>query len=167
TFVRGAQHHARRSAGRESFLPTGRAEAPTVAGLEAAKAEFRHGRREIVAAGFGKLEKRRGHDGADRVAADVLSPRIAAAVAKEPRHGVYRAHFEPDTEHIARCVRPTASMPPLVPQHGPLRARELVPRYSRNRHPSTPSGILHFWPGRCAEIEQVGRAGMRPPSAAA
>src|SRR5262249_3863058 len=121
--MRGAQHHARRLAGLESFLPTGCAEAPTVAGLEAAKAEFRHRRRKVVAAGFGKLEKRRGHNGADRVAADVLSPRIAAAVAKEPRHGIYRAHFEPVTEHIAGRVRATASMPPVVPQHGRLRAR--------------------------------------------
>src|SRR5215831_21344769 len=107
--MRGAQDDARRLAGLESFLPTGCAEAPTVAGLEAAKAEFRHRRRQIVAAGFGKLEKRRSHDGADRVAADVLLPRIAAAVAKEPRHGIDRADFEPVTEHVAGCVRPTAS----------------------------------------------------------
>jgi hypothetical protein len=46
---------------------------------------------KIVAAGFGKLEKREGHDGADRVATDVLSPSVAAAVSKEPRHWAYRA----------------------------------------------------------------------------
>src|SRR5262249_19891381 len=105
--MRGAQDDARRLAGLESFLPTGCAEAPTVAGLEAAKAEFRHRRRKVVAAGSRKLEKPRGHDGADRVAADVLSPRIAAAVAKEPRHGIYRAHFQPITDHISRPVPPT------------------------------------------------------------
>ena len=86
--MRGAQDHARRSAGFESFLPTRRTEAPTVAGLEAGKAEFRHRGLKIVAARLGKLEKRRGHDGADRVAADVLSPGIAAAVAKETGHGI-------------------------------------------------------------------------------
>jgi hypothetical protein len=44
---------------------------------------------KIVAAGFGELKKRRGHDGADRVATDVLSPSVAAAVSKEPRHWGY------------------------------------------------------------------------------
>src|SRR5262252_11001584 len=122
-FLRSAQDHARRPAGFESFLPTGRTQAPTVAGLEAAKAEFRHRGRKIVAARFGKLEKRRGHDRADRVAADVLSPGIAAAVAEEPGHGIERTHFEPVTEHVTGCVRPTASMTPVVPQHGCLRAR--------------------------------------------
>jgi hypothetical protein len=33
-----------------------------------------HTPRKIVAARFGKLEKRGGHDGADRVAINVLSP---------------------------------------------------------------------------------------------
>ena len=48
-----------------------------VAGLESAKTEFRHRRRQIVAAGFEKREKRSGHDGADRVAPDVLLPGVA------------------------------------------------------------------------------------------
>ena len=98
-FVRGAQDHAGSLAGLKCFLPTRCTEAPTVAGFQAAKAEFRHRCRKIVAAGFGKLEKRGGHDGADRVATDVLAPSVAAAVSKEPRHWAYRAEFEPLTEH--------------------------------------------------------------------
>src|SRR2546423_8123532 len=115
-FVSGAQDHAGRLARLECFLPTRSTEAPAVAGFQAAKAEFRHRRRKIVAAGFGKLEKRGGHDGADRVATDVLSPSVAAAVAKEPRHRVYRADFEPVTEHVTRCARPTPSISAGVPQ---------------------------------------------------
>ena len=42
TFVSGAQDHAGGLAGLECFLPAGRTEAPTVAGFEAAKAEFRN-----------------------------------------------------------------------------------------------------------------------------
>src|SRR6476661_3089353 len=106
----GAQDHAGRLARLECFLPTRSTEAPTVAGFQAAKTEFRHRCRKIVAAGFGKLEKRGGHDGADRVATDILSPSVAAAVSKEPRHWAYRADFEPLTEHVTGCARPTASI---------------------------------------------------------
>src|SRR6476659_9662416 len=120
-FVSGAQDHAGRLARLECFLPTRSTEAPAVAGFQAAKAEFRHRCRKIVAAGFGKLEKRGGHDGADRVATDVLSPSIAAAVSKEPRHWAYRADFEPLTEHVTGCARPTASITVVVPQHCRLR----------------------------------------------
>src|SRR5437879_12881496 len=71
-FLSGAQDHAGRLARLECFLPTRSTEAPTVAGFQAAKTEFRHRCRKIVAAGFGKLEKRGGHDGADRVATDEI-----------------------------------------------------------------------------------------------
>src|SRR5258708_10857542 len=119
----GAQDHAGRLARLECFLPTRSTEAPTVAGFQAAKAEFRHRCRKIVAAGCGKLEKRGGHDGADRVATDVLSPSVAAAVSKEPRHWAYLSDFEPLTEHVTGCARPTASITVVVPQHCRLRVR--------------------------------------------
>ena len=120
-FVRGAQDHAGSLAGLKRFLPTRCTQAPTVAGFQAAKAEFRHRRRKIVATGFGKREKRGGHDGADRMAADVLSPSVAAAVPKEARHGVYRAELKPVTEHVTGCVPPTSSITAVVPQHCYLR----------------------------------------------
>src|SRR3954452_12080840 len=48
--MRGAQHHARRFAGFESFLPARRTKAPAIALLETGKAELRPRRRQIVAA---------------------------------------------------------------------------------------------------------------------
>ena len=120
-FVRGAQDHAGSLAGLKRFLPTRCTQAPTVAGFQAAKAELRHRRRKIVAAGFGKREKRGGHDGADRVATDVLSPGVAAAVSKEAGHGVYRAEFKPVTEHVTGRVPPTGAITAVVPQHCCLR----------------------------------------------
>ena len=89
SFVGGAQDHARRLAGFECFLPTGCTEAPTVAGLQASKADFRYRCRKIVAARLGKLKKRGGHDGADYVATDVLLPGVAATVSKKSRHWFY------------------------------------------------------------------------------
>src|SRR5580700_5961239 len=82
-FVSGAQDHARRLARLKRFLPTGCTQAPPAPWCEAMKAEFRHWCRKIVAPGLGEPEKRRGHDGADSVAADVLSAGVAAAVSKE------------------------------------------------------------------------------------
>jgi hypothetical protein len=115
--VRGPQDHAGRLARFVRFLPTGCAEAPAVAGLQAAKAEFRYRRRQVIAAGFRKLEKFGRHDSADRVTADVLSAGVATAVTKEPRHRVHRADFKPVAEDIPRCARPTASLCAVVSQH--------------------------------------------------
>ena len=116
-FVRSAQNHAGRLARLEGFLPSGCAKTPAVAGLEARKTEIRHRCRKIVAARFREREKSGGHDGAHRVAADVLRTGIAAAVSKEPRHRSYGADFEPLTEHVARRARSTASITAVVPQH--------------------------------------------------
>src|SRR5258705_12426111 len=51
------------------------------------------------------------------------TPSVAAAVSKEPRHWAYRADFEPLTEHVTGCARPTASITIVVPQHCRLRVR--------------------------------------------
>jgi len=83
SFVRGPQDYARRLTRFECFLPAGRTKAPTIAGLRASKAEIRYYSRKIVAARFGKLEKRGGNTGAERVATDVLLPGFAAAVSKK------------------------------------------------------------------------------------
>ena len=48
-FVRGAHDNAGSLAGLKRFLPTRSTQAPTVAGFQAAKAEFRHRCRKIVA----------------------------------------------------------------------------------------------------------------------
>ena len=77
-FVRSPQNHAGRLARLERFLPARRTHTPAVAGPQAGKAEFWHRRREIVAAGFGKLEEVSSHDRADGMTTDVFSTRIAA-----------------------------------------------------------------------------------------
>jgi hypothetical protein len=120
-FVRGAQDHAGSLAGLEGFLPTRSTQAPTVAGFQAAKAELRYRGRKIVATRFGKREKRGGHDGADRVATDVLSPGVAAAVSKKARHRVYRAEFKRLAEHVTGCVPSTGTITAVVSQHCYLR----------------------------------------------
>src|SRR5271169_2384953 len=72
-FVRSPQDHAGRLARLERFLPARRTQAPAVAGPEAGKAEFWHRCRQIIAAGFRKLEKLSSHDRADGMTTDVFS----------------------------------------------------------------------------------------------
>jgi hypothetical protein len=79
-----------------------------------------------------------GHDGADSVAAEVLSSGVAAAVAKEARHGVYRADFELVAEHVTGRVPPAATNIAIVPQHVRIPC-VLVPTKS-----SRPLGILSW-----------------------
>jgi hypothetical protein len=85
------------------------------------KADLRYRCRKIIAAPFGKLEKRGGHDSADCVATDVLSSSLAAPVSKEPGHGFYRADFEPIAEHVTGWAPSTASIATIIPQHCRLR----------------------------------------------
>src|SRR5580693_9221702 len=87
-FVSSPQDHAGRTTRLQCFAPAGCTQAPAVTGLQAGKAELGHRRRKIIVAGFGELEKRRGHDGANRVAADVFSIGVAATVTKEARLGL-------------------------------------------------------------------------------
>ena len=72
-------------------------------------------RRKIIAARFRELKKSGCHDGTDGMTADVAG--VAAAIAKEPRHRVDGAQFEPVAEHVARHVWPTAAVPAVIPQH--------------------------------------------------
>ena len=116
-FVSSPQDHAGRLARLQRFLPTGRTQAPTVAGPQAGKAEFGHRRRKIVAARFGKIEKHRSHHDADSVATNVLLPCVAAAVPIKPRHGGYGANIERLAKHVAGCPAPPASIATVVPQH--------------------------------------------------
>ena len=115
TLVGGPQHHARRLAGLECLLPARRAQAPTIAGLQARKAELGDRSREIVAAGFREREKPCGHDHTDRVAADIFAARVAAPVAEEAGHGLQRADLQPLAEHIAGARPPAATR--ILPQH--------------------------------------------------
>ena len=108
--LRGWRARPRGELGRpQRFLPTRGTEAPRSPGFRPRNPNSGTGRK-IVAAGFGKREKRGGHDGADRVATDVLSPGVAAAVSKEAGHGVYGAEFKPVTEHVTGRVPPTGAI---------------------------------------------------------
>ena len=116
-FVRGTQDHTRRVACLECFLPSRGTEAPTVTRVQAWKAECGNWCRKIVAARFGEFEKRRSHNGTDRVTANVLSPGVAAAIPIKSRHGFDRTDIKRLAEHISWATPPTASVTPIVPQH--------------------------------------------------
>ena len=120
TLVRGTQDHTRRVACLECFLPSRGTEAPTVTWVQAWKAGCGNWCRKIVATRFGEFEKRRSHNGADRVTASVLSPGVAAAIPIKSRHGFDRTDIKRLAEHISRATPPTASVTPIVPQHCPL-----------------------------------------------
>ena len=111
-FVRGTQDHTRRVACLECFLPSRGTEAPTVTWVQAWKAECGNWCRKIVAARFGEFEKRRSHNGTDRVTANVLSPGVAAAIPIKSRHGFDRTDIKRLAEHISWTTPPT---PPSLP----------------------------------------------------
>src|SRR5689334_10472529 len=137
----GAQHHARRLAGCERLLPARRAQAPAVAGFEPRKAELRHRRGQIVAAGFGEFQEGSGHDDTHRVAAEILAPGIAAAVAIKSGHRAERAELERFAEHIAGRSA-AAVTAPVVPQHGcPLARSSPSRRYYALRRCRFGSGL--------------------------
>src|SRR5580693_6249081 len=105
-----AQDHARRTPRLQRFLPPRCAQTPAITGLQSRKTEFRDRRGEIIAAGLRILEKSRGHDGAHRVAADILAAGVAAAVAKKARHRAQGADFESIAEHVFGLVAPAAAL---------------------------------------------------------
>ena len=108
--MRRLQHDRRRDAVVERFLPAARAEAPTVARAEAAEAELRTGRREVVPHRGAEGEELLGHDGAHRVDADILAAGPAGPVAPEPGHGIEAARLERPTEDV-RALRHGRIMP--------------------------------------------------------
>ena len=91
--------------------------APTVTWVQAWKAKCGNWCRKIVAARFGEFEKRRSHNGTDRVTANILSPGVAAAIPIKSRHGFDRTDIKRLAEHISWTTPPTASVTPIAPQH--------------------------------------------------
>jgi len=102
--VRRAQVDARRHTGLVSFLPARGAQAPAVAGLQARETELGSRRREIVAAEARELEKFLRDLDADRVRAQIVVARVAAAVAEESRHRVLATRFERFPEYVDGIV---------------------------------------------------------------
>jgi len=116
TLVGSTQDHPGSMVCLERFLPTGCAKAPAIAGLKARKAKLGQRRRKIVAARFGEFEKSRGHQRADRVATNVLTTSVAAAVPIETRHRFDRTDFKRLAKHVSGRT-PWFSTSPVVPQH--------------------------------------------------
>lgn len=115
--MRGAKHDARRVIGFERLLPALRAKTPAIAGFESGKADFRHWRRQVVAARFRKPKESVGHHYADSVTANVLPSGVATAVPVKPRHWLDRAQFQRLAKNIA-CRQPTAPLLfAIVSQH--------------------------------------------------
>ena len=73
--------------------------------------------RKIIAARFGKFQKRRSHDGTDRMTTHVLSPGVAAAVPIKSCHRCDGANFKHLAEYIAGGFQPTFSTSSVIPQH--------------------------------------------------
>jgi hypothetical protein len=80
--------------------PTGGADAPAVAGLQAGKAVLRHGGGEIVAEALGGSEELGGDDAADGVDAEVVGAGGAATVAVEAGEGVHAAGLKGLAEDV-------------------------------------------------------------------
>jgi hypothetical protein len=155
-FVRSPQDYAGRLARLERFLPARRTQAPAVAGPQPGKAEFWHRRRKIVAAGFRKLEELSSHDGADGVATDVFSTRIAAPVSEEPRQRLHRAIFESVAKNIPGRFWPAPAVPAVFPQHRqPLDSRHVS--NTRNRRPPTVGAGARPRPGGRAPVRSEAR----------
>ena len=83
--VRRTQKHLGWKSGFECLLVAARAEAPTVAWLEACKAVLWAWRRQVVACLLAELEELSSHYRTNRVRASVLAARVAAAIAEKTR----------------------------------------------------------------------------------
>jgi hypothetical protein len=82
--VRGFQDDRRRHPGVQSLLPSADAEAPTVSGGEAGKAELRVGCDQVISSRARKLQKLRSHDRANCVQSNIAGAGSAKAIAIEP-----------------------------------------------------------------------------------
>src|SRR5262249_9398162 len=93
------------------------------------------------AARLGKIEKRVGHHGADRVAPNVLLSSVAAPVPIKPSHGGYGANIERLAKHVAGCAAPTASIATVVPQHCRLLLASPLPSRVMRAHALRKQGL--------------------------
>src|SRR6266404_695202 len=161
--MRSAQHHARRTPRLQRFLPARCAQTPAIIGLQSRKAEFRHRRREIIAAGLRELEKTHGHDGAHGVAAVVLAAGVAAAVAKESRHRAQGADFESIAEHVLGLVAPASALASVISQHRNSLHRRSLPT-AKTSIPLDPRRILTNRPDKALSIEKSNALDRTSPS---
>src|SRR6185437_13622517 len=104
--MRCPERHPRRTPRLQRLLPARRAEAPAIPRLEPGKAELAARGRQIVALRAAERQELRCHHRADRVAAEVFRPGIAAAIPKEAGHRRAGARFQQSPEHIPRPTGP-------------------------------------------------------------
>src|SRR5690606_3593331 len=112
--VRALQPHARRHPVLIRLEPTRGTQAPAVARLQSRKLELGARRRQIVAAETRELEELFRHLDANRVRADILGARVAAAVAEEARSRPLAACLERLAEHVQRRLHAQRSAPSIV-----------------------------------------------------
>ena len=118
----GGEDHGRGAAGVVGLEPARGAHAPAVAGLEARKSRLRARRRQIVSGLATEREELRVDDRADRVAAQVLGPRRAAAVAEEAGQRPARAFEQRAADDVPVRISGDAA---IVTQSSPNRLRSL------------------------------------------
>ena len=94
------KHDLRRAPGFKRLFPTGDAQTPTIAVLEAAKSELRNRSGEIVAHRLAKSEEIAGQHYADEVETVVIGTGVAATVAIETRHGIGATEFEVVSKNV-------------------------------------------------------------------
>ena len=99
--VRARHHDVRGRAGLLRPQPVQRGHAPAVAGHQAGERELGPRRLQVVADRALVLEELRRDDRADRVAAEVLRPGRAAAVAVEAGQRIVAAGLQRAAEHVA------------------------------------------------------------------
>lgn len=98
--VRRLQDHFRRHARLECLLPTRRAQAPLIAGLQAWKAVLGDRRREVVPARLRKRQEGARDATTHGVRTVIVGTGATASVAKETRHRVFGTKLESPSEHV-------------------------------------------------------------------
>src|SRR5450755_2620573 len=116
-FVRRSEHHERGGTVDMGSQPVGRRHAPAIPGHQAGELELRHCSGEIVSDLPLVLQELRCHHHADRVAAEILRTRVAAAVTIEARYRVGATPLQWPPEHVTVAHDPQY---PASPGSAPL-----------------------------------------------
>jgi len=100
SFVSRGQHDVAGRAVAVGAQPVRRGDAPAVAWPQAGELESRHGSDEVIADAALMVKELGRHDGADRVAAEILGAGVAAAIAIKAGYGIVAALLKLAAEHV-------------------------------------------------------------------
>jgi len=100
-FMSGRKHHKRCRTIVVRSQPVPRRDAPAIPGYKSWEPVLMHRSDEIVADAALMVEEFRGHDGTNRVAAEILGPGVAAPISKEPGDRVETTRFEFSAQDVA------------------------------------------------------------------